>query len=339
MIAFLSNAMASFIQISALLLLFIMCYRIVGPFISIVTWGMWLLVLAFFRPTRVCRPNSGGREKWSAAVLVGIGLVIVIAPVWLTAESSIHSAQALSADFKAGTVSIPPPGDGVAEWPLIGESIHTLWSSAAENLESTDEYLRSSAESHLGQSLASFAGGMILGALQFVLSLFIAGALLLNAEAGRRVATNVLSSLMGDETGTKMTGLSILTIRSIVKGVLGIAIIQAVLRRHWTGRYGRPRGWLVGAGRTGRSHYSITALARTGTDLCLGFLGRRTRSGDHLRGVHADCQYCRHVPETDAARPWCGYADARHSVWCDRRCDDNGYPRLVSWRGDSRSGL
>jgi predicted PurR-regulated permease PerM len=33
---------------------------------------------------------------------------------------------------------------------------------------------------------------------------------------------------MGDDAGEKMTKLSILTIRSIVKGVLGIAIIQAV---------------------------------------------------------------------------------------------------------------
>ena len=38
----------------------------------------------------------------------------------------------------------------------------------------------------------------------------------------------ILSSLMGDVTGEKMTELSIMTIRSIVKGVLGIAIIQAV---------------------------------------------------------------------------------------------------------------
>jgi len=224
---FLSNAMASFIQICALLLLLIMCYRIVGPFISIVTWGV-VIGVGLFPTHQSLSAKLGGREKWSATVLIGIGLVIVIAPVWLTAESTIHSLQTLSADFKAGTVTIPAPRDGVAEWPLIGDSVHTIWSSAAENLESTVNTYAPQLRS-FGQSVASFAGGMILGALQFVLSLFIAGALLLNAEAGRRVATNVLSSLMGDETGIKMTGLSILTIRSIVKGVLGIAIIQALL--------------------------------------------------------------------------------------------------------------
>ncbi|MGI9200251.1 MAG: hypothetical protein ACR2QL_04280, partial [Woeseiaceae bacterium] len=37
---FLSNAMASFIQIGALLLLLMLCYSIVKPFVSIVIWAV-----------------------------------------------------------------------------------------------------------------------------------------------------------------------------------------------------------------------------------------------------------------------------------------------------------
>ena len=223
---FLSNAMASFIQIGALLLLIILCLRIVGPFISIVVWGV-VIGVGLFPTHQSLTTKLGGREKWSATILVLIGLAIVIVPVWLTAESSIHSLQSLSANVEAGTVVIPPPREGVADWPVIGKSVHELWSSAAENLESTMNTFAPQLKA-LGKGLAGFASGMILGALQFVLSLIIAGALLLNAESGRRTARNILSSLMGDETGDKMTNLSILTIRSIVKGVLGIAIIQAV---------------------------------------------------------------------------------------------------------------
>jgi predicted PurR-regulated permease PerM len=51
---------------------------------------------------------------------------------------------------------------------------------------------------------------------------------MMNAESGHRAARNIAGSLMGDASGEKMTTLSILTIRSIVKGVLGIAIIQAI---------------------------------------------------------------------------------------------------------------
>jgi predicted PurR-regulated permease PerM len=223
---FLSNAMASFIQIGALVLLLILCLRIIGPFISIVIWGV-VIGVGLYPTHQSLTAKLGGREKWSAAILVLIGLTIVIAPVWLTAESSIHSVQNFSAKIESGTVTVPPPREGVAQWPLIGEPVHAFWSSAAENLESTMNAYAPQLKK-LGQDMASFAGGVLIGALQFVLSIIIAGSLLLNAESGRRAARNILSSLMGDETGDKMTSLSILTIRSIVKGVLGIAIIQEV---------------------------------------------------------------------------------------------------------------
>jgi predicted PurR-regulated permease PerM len=223
---FLSNAMASFIQIGALLLLIILCFRIIGPFISIVIWGV-VIAVGLYPTHRSLTAKLGGREKWSAVILVAIGLTIVIAPVWVTAESSVQSIQNLSANIEAGTVTVPPPRDGVADWPLIGNSVHEVWSSAAQNLESTANAYATQLKA-LGQGMASFAGGVLLGTLQFALSVIIGGSLLLNAESGHRAARNILSSLMGDETGDKMTKLSILTIRSIVKGVLGIAIIQSV---------------------------------------------------------------------------------------------------------------
>jgi predicted PurR-regulated permease PerM len=222
---FLSNAMASFIQIGALLLLLILCYKIVAPFVSIVIWAVVIGVGLY--PTHTSfTAKLGGREKISALILVLIGLTIVITPVWLTAESSIATLHQASANLEAGTVNIPPPDESVADWPLIGNSVYKFWNSAATNLESTMNTYSSQLKNS-AQIAASVAGGIFLGALQFVLSIIIAGTLIMNAESGRRVARNIAGSLMGDDAGEKMTNLSILTIRSIVKGVLGIAIIQA----------------------------------------------------------------------------------------------------------------
>ena len=223
---FLSNALASFLQIGALLLLLMLCYRIVGPFIHIVIWGVVMSVGLYPAHTALAA-KLGGNEKMSAFILVAIGLAIVITPVWLTAESSIHSMQTVPVNIDAGTVSIPPPREGVAEWPIVGEPIYNFWSSAATNLESTMNTYATQLK-QLGSRLASAAGGRVLWALQFVISIIIAGALFLNAESGRRTTKNIAASLMGDEKGEKMTTLSVLTIRSILKGVVGIAVIQAV---------------------------------------------------------------------------------------------------------------
>jgi predicted PurR-regulated permease PerM len=222
---FLSNAMASFIQIGALLVLILLCYNIVAPFVHIVLWGIVIGVGLYPTHTSLTA-KLGGRAKTSATILVLIGLAIVITPVWMTAESSISAAQKITTDLEAGTLTVPAPNEGVAEWPLVGDSIYGIWSEAANNLESTlnkySDQLKSA-----GQSLMGIAGGAIFGALAFVVSILIAGALLLNAESGHRAAREIAGSLMGDEAGEKMTELSIQTIRSIVKGVLGIAIIQA----------------------------------------------------------------------------------------------------------------
>jgi len=218
--------MASFIQIGALLLLLIVCHNIVKPFVSILIWAVVIAVGLYPTHTSLTA-KLGGREKTSVLILVLIGLAIVTTPVWLTAESTIATVQKASANIEAGTVRIQPPAESVADWPLIGEPIYEFWSSAATNIESTLNTYAPQLKS-FAQKAASFAGGMLLGALQFILSIIIAGALMMNAESGHRTARNIAGSLMGDDAGEKMTTLSILTIRSIVKGVLGIAIIQAI---------------------------------------------------------------------------------------------------------------
>ncbi len=65
---FLANAMASFIQIGALLLLLIMCCRIVAPFVSSVVWGL-VISVALYPAHKVITARLGGREKFSRGAL------------------------------------------------------------------------------------------------------------------------------------------------------------------------------------------------------------------------------------------------------------------------------
>jgi predicted PurR-regulated permease PerM len=51
----------------------------------------------------------------------------------------------------------------------------------------------------------------------------------MSAEDGYRVSRNVANSLVGSGDGEKLADLSIQTIRSVVKGVLGVAVIQTIL--------------------------------------------------------------------------------------------------------------
>jgi len=223
---FQKNAMASFIQIAALVLLVAWCLLIVAPFISIVLWGMIIAVALYPIHVKLAE-KLGGREKSSSTIFVLLGLSILLVPAFILTDSSITALKTVGGQLDAGAVSIAPPDPSVAEWPLIGERVYDIWNGAASNLEATinkyDQQLRD-----LSGAVVRFAGSMALGILQFVLSIIIAGVFLVGAESGYRASLKFSSSLVGAR-GEALTDLAVATIRSVAKGVLGVAIIQALL--------------------------------------------------------------------------------------------------------------
>jgi predicted PurR-regulated permease PerM len=223
---FLANAMASFIQILALLVMLYWCFVIVSPFISIVLWGM-IISIAVYPAHVALTARLGGKAKWSAMIIVLIGLAIIVLPAWYVADSSIAGLQYIGAELEDGNARVPPPNDSVAEWPVIGERVHEIWSAAAINLEDTLNRFEPQLKA-AGQKALAFAGHTAGTVLQFIVSMIIAGTLLMSAEGGKRTAHNIIVSLVGTERGPGFTDLSILTVRSVAKGVLGTAFIQAL---------------------------------------------------------------------------------------------------------------
>ena len=223
---FQKNAMASFVQIAAVVILAIWCLQIIAPFISIILWGM-IIAVALYPIQQSLAGKLGGREKLSATLFVLLGIAILVVPAWILAESSVTSLKSVGEQLNSGTVSISPPDESVAEWPLIGERVYDFWNSAAINLEETLNKFGDELKS-LGRQVVSFAGSMAIGILQFVVSIIIAGVFLVGAEGGYRTSLKFSSSLAGDR-GEELTDLAVATIRSVAKGVLGVAIIQALL--------------------------------------------------------------------------------------------------------------
>jgi predicted PurR-regulated permease PerM len=223
---FLANAMASFIQIGAVLILILWCFSIIKPFLGVVIWGV-IISIALYPAHVSLSAKVGGSEKLSATILVLLGLAIIIVPTWMLADSTIEGLQYVSGELEDGSVHIPPPNDSVAEWPIIGERVHAVWAGAANNLAETlnkfEPQLRS-----MGQTAVGVAGGIVGGAFQFIFATIIGGVLLTTAVASYGASRNIANSLVGNEGGTKLIDMSILTIRSVVKGVLGVAVIQTI---------------------------------------------------------------------------------------------------------------
>ncbi len=132
----LKTVMASLVQIIAVLLLLYWCFTILSPFLAIIIWGLIISVALY--PTHVSfSARLGGREKLSATILILIGITIIVVPTWILAESTIGGLREIAAELEDGTARVPPPADSVADWPVIGERVHLVWSAAANNLEAT----------------------------------------------------------------------------------------------------------------------------------------------------------------------------------------------------------
>lgn len=223
---FQKNAMASYVQIGALTILLVACYRILSPFLGIVAWAL-IIAVALYPAHLSLSAKLGGREKISATIFVVVGLSILLIPSINLADSSIGALHRVSSQLSSGSVEISPPDPSVADWPLIGKSVHEIWTEAASNVEDTLNKYQPQLVA-LGQRALGVASSLALGVLQFVVSLIIAGVFLVIGQAGYKTSRQLSSSLLGDR-GLQLTDLSIETIRSVAKGVLGVAIIQALL--------------------------------------------------------------------------------------------------------------
>jgi len=220
------NMMTSFIQIAALFFLVSYCLTIVGPFTSLIIWGLVLAVAIF--PLHLKLTSAlGGNEKMAAVVMIIIGLTIVVLPGWMMIKSVISSIMALAAEFKAGSLVIPPPADGVAEWPLIGDRLYQFWSAAAENLEQTLKDVDPSPR-EASEWLVRRMGALTVGILQVAVSIVIAGIATLYSKSGYKL-TCAIATKVSPARGLHLADVSIATIRSVTNGVLGVAVIQAVL--------------------------------------------------------------------------------------------------------------
>jgi predicted PurR-regulated permease PerM len=224
---FQARAIEASIRIGLLALLVLWCFNIVKPFIMPVLWGS-IFAVALYPLFLKLQSMFGGREKLMATLMTLVALALLITPTVLLSQSLIESAHTLSEEIAAGTLKIPPPSEKVKDWPFVGKKVHKTWSQASTNLSAALEKFKPQLE-EAGKKLLAVAAGVGGGVIQFVISIIIAGVLLVYARSGSRAVESIVGRVMGKERGKEFVDITGATIRSVAQGVLGVALIQSVL--------------------------------------------------------------------------------------------------------------
>lgn len=230
---FTDRAIEAFIRIALIAILAAWCFEIMRPFIVPIIWGI-IIAIGLYPGYRRLTRFLQGRRVVSAVVVSVLMLIVLLVPAVLLSGSVVGGAQDLVRAFDEGAIRVPPPPEGVANVPLIGGTIDAFWRQASSNLEAAltqiAPYLKASLK-----WLAGVAAGAGLGILQFVFAIAISGALLAKSDGAQLAVGSIARRLAGDR-GLEFTQLAEATIRSVTRGILGVALIQAILAG---------LGWLV----------------------------------------------------------------------------------------------
>jgi predicted PurR-regulated permease PerM len=214
------------LRLGAVLFAVYWCYRILEPFIPLVLGGA-IIAVAIYPLHLKMAARLGNRVKLSATLITLLGMMLLTAPMIILTESLVTSSMDLAANISNGTVHIPPPSEGVQEWPLVGERLHSSWLLASENLSAALQRFDPQLEV-LRLSLIKMAAGAGAASLQMLISIIIMGIFLAAAESSLAGTRAVMNGLVG-ERGPLLLAESETTIRSVASGVLGAAIIESLL--------------------------------------------------------------------------------------------------------------
>lgn len=215
------------IRATLLLALALLCYRVLAPFLSLAIWALIFAVTLYPLHLRITA-QLGGRPGLAATLQVLLGIAVLVVPIALLISSLGNSIRTLIEAVRQNTLQIPAPPEMVAAWPVIGTKLHAVWSRAHDDLpalvQSMQPKIGDLALTALG-FVASIGGGL----LAFLGALVLAGIFMAFGEQGNRACLSVFKRLAGEQRGASLARLSTATIRAVAQGVVGVALVQAIL--------------------------------------------------------------------------------------------------------------
>jgi predicted PurR-regulated permease PerM len=213
------------IRLFILLLIIAWCLMLMYPFVNIMLWSM-ILSLALYPLHSSLSKKIGGRPKLASTIIIIAILAIIILPIWIMIGSLVDEVKGLKTSYDNGTLTIPPPSEKVKEWPVIGGKLYDFWQDASVDMEKIvikykDQLLEVGGK--VAKGILSAAGGVI----QIMISLFIAVFVL--AVGGTGEAIRKFFRKVGGDRGDEFADLTLKTVGSVVKGILGESFIMALL--------------------------------------------------------------------------------------------------------------
>lgn len=214
------------IRLGLLTLLIYWSFVLLQPFIPVLAWSV-VLTVALYPAFEWLSVHLGHRPRIAAALLTMIVLAVFLGPATWLGLGLVDGLRSISDQLTSGDLTIPAPPHSVRDWPLIGTALHEFWQMASGNLQAALRQLAPHLKPLAGPIL-TIAGSVGTGTIKFLLAVVIAGFLF---PSGPQFVASIRAMLtrIVPQRSADFLALAGATIRTVAQGVIGIAVLQALL--------------------------------------------------------------------------------------------------------------
>jgi predicted PurR-regulated permease PerM len=222
-----SKLLDTLIKAGLILALVMTCYSIFSPFLNLMLWALILAVTLYPLHQRLAKTVKG-HQGLASTLIVFAGVLLIVFPCTLLLSSLTDSISNLIHGVQNNTLHVPLPPDTITQWPLVGKDIHHFWQQAATDLPGLIQNMQPKI-GHLTREALSMVASMGTDILKFLLSFVIAGIVMSYGRSGAQSTLNISRRIVGESRASEFTTLCTATIRAVAQGVIGVALIQAIL--------------------------------------------------------------------------------------------------------------
>ncbi|HEY2348386.1 MAG TPA: AI-2E family transporter [Puia sp.] len=212
------------LQLLALGFLLSWCFNILAPFVTPIMWAA-ILAVTLYPMHQKLKGKLKGKSLLAAILITAtIFILFLLVGSWLGIRTGTEIKTTIS-NYQDGKLKIPHPPESVKQWPVIGDKAFQVWTQLTSGVDTIaqkyPEEVRTVTSAGI-QLLATTGKGLLI----FAVSILISGVFLAYAEQSAIFARAVFNRLI-NSIKFDMATISAITIRNVVRGILGVAIIQS----------------------------------------------------------------------------------------------------------------
>lgn len=221
------------------------CTLVLSPFFSAILWAA-ILTYTTWPMYEWVRTHLKLGHTAAAGVMVFVITVVVVLPLALAVPGGAGDVEQIRHEIQAALqAGLPGAPDWVDKVPIVGPSMTELWNNWAEDLTTMVSFFRPYF-GWAGETLLTILLGLANGVLLFLLALFVAFFFYASGERLAGASVAILQRIAGEEQADRLIAVTGATIRGVVYGILGTALVQGILTTFGLWMSGVPRPLLLG---------------------------------------------------------------------------------------------